>query len=143
MTAAERLFGLPGAEQLHREPAEVWESDIEPHIDDDDRDTWDIEEWTVNEARSHLPSAERVVEWILDQACDDLDEYGFDAFDNASRESEVETMLQAWASRVGYRMADKLVTTHRMTLVDGQPFLNGEPLYVPSESTLSDKRQVQ
>lgn len=143
MSDDERLFGLPGAEQLHREPAEVWESDIEPHLDEYDQEAWDIEEWTVSAARTHLPSAERVIDWIL-STFDDVDEYGYDAFDNASRESEseVESMLEAWASRVTYRMAHTLVATHRLTLVDEQPFLDGEPLYVPSGVDTSDQGQV-
>lgn len=141
MIDAERLFGLPGAEQLHREPAEVWESDIEPHLDEYDQDAWDIEEWTVSAARTHLPSAERVIDWILSTL--DVYEYGYDAFDNASRESEVESMLEAWASRVTYRMADTLVATHHLTLVDEQPFLDGEPLYVSSEVAATPSPQVE
>ena len=82
-------------------------------------------------------------DWIL-STFDDVDEYGYDAFDNASRESEseVESMLEAWASRVTYRMAHTLVATHRLTLVDEQPFLDGEPLYVPSGVDTSDQGQV-
>jgi hypothetical protein len=143
----QRLYGLPEAERLHFEIAEVWETDIEPYLDSFTRtDWWVVEEWTVCDPRSHLPSAERVVDYILEQL-EELDEYCYEAFDNASSKAEMEVVLAAWASRVTYRMAQSHVATHRITLVDvpdeaePQPFLNGEPLYVASETPTSDRDQ--
>ena len=128
----DRLYGRPGAEQLHDDPAGVWENDIEPDGDVRD-DGWIVEEWTVRSPRTHLPSADWVVEhimdyWLAENA--ELDEYGFDAFDNAAKESEMEPVLQAWADRIQYRMADTFVSNHIVTLVDGEPHLDGEPMYV-------------
>lgn len=126
------LFGRPGAEQLYFEAVEVWESELDGCGDEPPDGGWEIEEWTVRPPRSHMPSADWVIERLLEHIAEaEVDEYAYDAWDNASREAEVEAMLEAWASRVTYRMAHNLIATHRITMVGDDPYLDGEPMYVP------------
>lgn len=129
----ETLFGLPGAEQLYYEPAELYESEIDAHYDEQPDGGWVVEEWTVRPARTHLPSAEILIEYILERwVNDEITEDAYEDWDNAAKSEEVEAMLTAWADRVHYRMADIVIREHRMTLVDGEPYFDGAPLYVDS-----------
>lgn len=129
------LFGRPGAEQLYAEAVEVWECELDGRDDEPPEGGWEIEEWTVMPPRMHLPSAEYVIDKIMEFTAEaETDEGCYDAFDNAARSAEVEEMLTAWASRVSYRMADKCIATHRITMVGDDPYLDGAPLYVPRPS---------
>lgn len=125
------LFGLPGAEQLYSDAAELWETELDGQ-DDEPEGGWIVEEWTSRPPRWHMPSAEYVVEHVLEYIAEaEVDEYGYDSWEIASRPDEIEAVLVAWAGRVTYRMADKCIATHRITMVGDDPYLDGEPMYVP------------
>lgn len=131
MSDDERLYGLPGAEVLYREPAEVWESELDSRYEEDDPpEGWEVEEWTVVPAREHLPRADVLIEHILERwVGDETTEDAYEHWSDRASEEEAEVFLSAWASRIGYRMAAQHVGSHRMTLVGDEPHWDGEPLY--------------
>lgn len=128
----EHLFGLPGAESLHGSVAEVWESELDGQDEDDY--PFEVEEWTIRPVRSHFPTADVLIEYIAERwLADETDEYFYEhALDHAPTELAEEFLL-TWAKAIHYRMADKLVATHIITLVDDEPHCNGEPIYIRSD----------
>jgi hypothetical protein len=137
VTSEKRLYGVPGAEVLHLDPAAVYESAIDPWVDEHDRRPWEIEEWTVAEKIDRLMRTvdivERVVEWTVDDTCPD--EQACEDIERAGRDPEVvaafESARQVMASKLNYEYADKRVATHTVTWDDqGEPLLDGEPMYV-------------
>jgi hypothetical protein len=138
------LYGVPGAEELHDDPAACFEADIEPWWEDGDHmvDAWQIEEWTSLPARTHLPTTDwiidHVTEWLADNG--DITEPGMDSWERHAKAPDVVDALDAWldrwASRVGYLYADRHVRTLTVTRdPDGQPLLDGEPMYQPAATT--------
>lgn len=127
----EHVFGVPGAESLQDSAAAVWESELDGRDAEDY--PFEIEEWTVRPIRDHFPSADTLIEYVMERWLEDeVDEYFYEDCVNAARTEEAEEFLSKWASRVHYRMADNIVATHQVTLVDGEPYLDGEPMYVRS-----------
>ena len=136
----ERLFGVPGAEQLWSDIATCYESDIEPWVEpaeepEPGRST-SIEEWTVRDATDHLPPIDWIVDHVCEWAADNgmLDEYGFEDFERHGRDEDVVRAFQAalnvWSSKVHYRMADQHVATYTITWDDeGEPLVDGERMY--------------
>lgn len=132
----DRLYGEPGAEHMCFDPAEVYENlDIEAPLTPDY--TIEIEEWSVSPPTHHMPSAERALEYIVEWTGENgqIDEDANDQWIAASAEPDVVAMMQAaldlLASKVTYRMADKLLRTLTVTFAEtGEPLLDGEPLYV-------------
>ena len=132
-----RLYGVPGAEHLHFDPAACYETDIECWVDEHDRRPRLIEEWSVKDCTDHLPAADDLLLWMVEWTGDhgELDEDGFGAFENASKKDDVvaaaEALRTLLASKVGYRMADQHLRTLTVTWDDqGEPLLDGEPMYV-------------
>ena len=135
----DRLYGLPGAEILYADIGTVWEADIEPYGYDDGPGTWTIEEWTVTPPIDHLPSAADIACWLAEMAADDqgLDDSG-DAWDDAMKHEDVHFALELLratiANQMTYRSAADKVADHTLTIDDqGQPLLDGQPLYLPAE----------
>lgn len=137
MTGPDRLYNLAGADgPMSDSLAGVYEADIEPYLELVG-ETQTIEEWTVHPPSYHLPTVERLREWIIWEAIDELTEEAGEAYERASKEPEVLAALAAAldliADRVVVRMADKLVATHTLTWTDdGAPLLDGEPLSYPA-----------
>jgi hypothetical protein len=136
VASEKRLYGLPGAEVLHLDPATVYESEIDPWLDEH-KGSWEIEEWSVAPKVARLMDAgsiiERVVEWAVDDSCPD--EHACEDIEKAGRDPEVlaafENARQVMASKFNYEYADKIVTTHLVTWDDqSEPLLDGEPMYV-------------
>jgi hypothetical protein len=132
-----RLYGVPGAEVLHFDIGACYETDIEPWLHERDHAPRVIEEWTCRPVAEHLPPGDwlidRLLEWVADEGL--LDEYGYDAFELACQGEDVMAAAVALrsviASKVNYRMADKLVAEHSVTWDDAdEPLVDGEPLYV-------------
>jgi len=135
------LYGVPGAEELHDTPTDCFEADIDPWWDaDEEADTeWFIEEWTSLPARHNLPTTdwiiEQAVEWVAENG--EITEYAIDAWENAAKHpgvvAAVDAWFDLWASKVGYLMADDHVRTLTVTRgPDGQPLLDGQPMYQPA-----------
>lgn len=127
----ERLYGSPGAERLWDDPATVYEEHEDVWIPGA---TYSIEEWSVRPQRDFLPSADSVIERLV-EGVEEVDEDGADAWTNASLKPEVvaafEAALDLLCSKVSYVMAEKLLTVHDLTFdPEGKPLLDGEPLYV-------------
>jgi hypothetical protein len=131
---SERLFGLPGAERMYFDIESV-----EPDEPDfyEDRVPWIIEEWSVLPAVTHLPSAEHVLEymaeWVGEQG--EVDEYGCEHWTDFVTDPEVvaaaENLRTVFASKISYRMADKMLREHLVTWNEaGDPLLDGQPMYV-------------
>lgn len=105
----QRLYGPPMAETLYLDLDEAWDA----------TDGDEVEEHTVHPPRHHLPDAARVAEWIAEWAGEngELDEYGAEDFEDACMGpgglAAVEACLDAIAALTNYRMADKVVATHR------------------------------
>lgn len=126
----ERLYGLPGAEVLYLQPAEVWESELDCREHGAPEEGWEVEEWTTVSPREHLPRADVLIEHIMDRwVGDEMDEEGFEHWADHASEEEAEAFLSAWAARVSYRMTGKQVGSHRITVVGDEPYWNGEPMY--------------
>lgn len=132
MTAAERLYGVPDAEHLHFDIATAYELQVEPGLDVHDRCPAVIEEFTVHPPERHLPTADRILEWIIEQTCEDGDvseEYA-ERLADIDAIGVVEHFRSSLASLVTYRMADKRVAEHQITWDElGEPLVDGEPMY--------------
>jgi len=61
----EHLYGLQFAEDLHFDPADVVQQWLD-QSDEDEVPDFIIEEWSVHPPRYHLPSTERLLEWIAE-----------------------------------------------------------------------------
>lgn len=129
MNDMDRLYGLPGAEQLRFDIAEVYETEIDAYFDDPDRREWTVEEWTVAPARSHMVDVEGLLEWVDEWAaeCGEISEgFGLPVKD-ADVVAAAEALLDLIASKVTWRMADRLVATHTITWdADNEPLLDGD-----------------
>lgn len=138
----ERLYGLPGAEHMYFDEAEVYETDIEPYLDGHDRRPRIIEEWTVHPPTVHLPKAEHIVESVIEWACDnaEVDEGWSDKAPEPTDPkmlAAAEALREAIAEKVTYRMANKKVAEHVVTWADddedmSEPLIGGERLYRPA-----------
>ena len=132
------LYGIPGAEELHDDPAACFEADIEPWWEDGDHmvDAWEIQEWTSHPPRHHLPTIDWIIDHVAEWLADDgeITEQGMDNWERCARDADVvaalDVWLDRWASKVGYLCADRHVRTLTVTRgPDGQPLLDGDPLY--------------
>lgn len=138
MTEMKYLYGLPGDESLEFDPESVYENWA------CDNDGWDpasalvIEEWTsVPVGEIVFPTPDRLVEDICDWYVDngDLTEDGAEALCAAGDLGEVEAAfaaaLELWTSKCSYRQAAKKIRDlHVAWDSDGQPLLDGRPMYV-------------
>lgn len=129
----ERLYGLPHAEYLYGDPAEVWETEIDGQYDEDET-AWTIEEWTATTAADRIVGGLSIVEGVMEYLCEEMVESG-DAWTDVVGDAEVIAAADALsaliASKVTYRWAEKKVADHTITLDgEGKPLLNGEPMYV-------------
>lgn len=139
MTAPTRLFGRPGAEILHADIAGVYESEIDPWLDEEpgpETQAYEIEEWTVADPRRAFPAGDRIAEWITETVADEGegDEGFFDDVERAAIRAQAvewfDAVVAAWAKRMTYRMADRKVASHLVTWnAAGEPLLDGEPMY--------------
>lgn len=133
--ADERLWGTPGAEMMYLDVGTAYESEIEMWVDEDRDKVWKLEEWSVQPQGSTVPSPGAILEWMEESACDELVEGGYEQIADITKDPEVrslaEALCQAFVKRVTFRMADKLLATHVVTFdADGEPLLDGEPMYV-------------
>lgn len=145
VTPQPHLYGMPHAEEgMQIDPAAVYENEIEPYIDDDRTDLSTrtprvIEEWTTRPASDNLPHIDIVLEWIAECAGDNGGMEGmFESWGNAFAHDYVRTAMQAAlnlaASKVSFFIADEKVADHAITWdANGEPLLDGEPLYVKGE----------
>jgi len=133
----EKLYGLPGDETLCLDLAEVWESRIEPFIEDNAGGSRTVEAWSVHAPDYHLPKAEHIVESVVEWAGDngEVDEWWFESApkpDDPELVAAAEALRQAIARRIGYRMAKAKVGEHTVTWAPGEesePLCDGERLY--------------
>lgn len=127
------LFGFDGDEYLHRDLASVVEDRVFEERDDPE---FTVTEWTSRPVSMYLPTADRLLEYILDIVGDDCGfEEGYEAMESALDKEPVkvaaEQLLQTIRDHTvdGFRFADKVVRTYCFTwdadsrlLCDGVPF---------------------
>ena len=136
---SERIYGIPGSERLYSEVAEAYETQIDGQVDEDDNTPRVIEEWTVAPSISHVRSASSIVEDLIEDAAADAPEDMYDSISHLDTDPDVlaaaEALREAFASRITYSVADKMVAEHVITWDDkNEPLVDGEPMYVPSHS---------
>lgn len=140
------LYCLSGDERAYTDPAECYESCLEPFAEDDTTTVPGrahvIEEWTARPAGSYLPDpkniAERVAEWAADEM--GVDDAWDDHWGKACKDPEVIAAYRAagelLASKVSWLMCGEKVGELTVTwTADGSPLLDGEPMYVRREDT--------
>ena len=103
------------------------------HRDDDDLGPWTLTEFDCHPTEHHLPSAEHVVEWIVEWGSEngEVGEDWGDHVDCAIGAGEVgaaaEALIAAIAKGITYRMARTLVAEHVVTrTADGKVLMDGE-----------------
>lgn len=143
----DRLWGVPGAEDMQFEAESAYESQIDGYYDGGEDDLLDqthyLEEWSVEAVIDSFPSAvtlrEYMAEFIAERAVDGHggEDY-YEAVETAFNVPEVEQYLQMAlehaAGNITYRCADKLIATHAITYAkreDGgiDVFMDGKPFY--------------
>lgn len=103
----DRLYGTPGAEDLHFDPESVLEQVIDQEVD--------VEEWTTKPPRTHLPTVDDLLEWLADSDYDVTEgwwESATDATADPDVRAAADALLDTMASKVTFRMADRHVATH-------------------------------
>lgn len=142
------LFSLPQATEMEFDIATV----VDQYIDDHSGElppNFTVEEWTTYPPEHWLPDAMHVLEFMVEHAAGEtIDEACFVSYDMAASHSEVKAAMQAVidliASKVSYRMAKDHVATHRITFAkDGEPLVNGIPLYIKVKDDSTDALPVQ
>lgn len=138
------LYCLAGDERAYTDPAECYESCLEPFVDDATTtvpgETHVIEKWTVRTAANELPGPELTIEWVIEHACMEVTEGGVDDWEHAGKLPEVVQAYRAanelLASKVSWLMCGEKVGTLTVTWsAAGEPLLDGEPMYVKREAT--------
>lgn len=127
-----RLFGLVGAETLHDSIDEVYELDIEPNWTLDWPTQIEVEEWSTHPPTDHLPDSTLILDQIGSYTEDEeVDEGWYDDFLKASHDEVVlklaESVIAELASKITYRMADKVLGRHLLIVVDGG---DGQPKWL-------------
>lgn len=138
----QRLYCTPGAEECYFDPAAAYENQIEPWHEPADGDRREIEEWSVHPPEYHVPSADSIVDHLIDLIIDDgeLGEGGCDQLVAAIRDADLlaaaEALRSTVASKLTYRMAHKCLRSMWVTWDEaGDPLLDGEPMYVKAAVT--------
>lgn len=136
---SERLYGTVGAEEMYLDPAEVYESDIEPWHEPSTEARIEVEEHDVHPPRYHLPTVDCLLEWVSEWACDmgEVGEGYVDHMEAAIAGEDVQqaadALLDLIAARIPYRMANKHLRSLWVTWDEnGEPLLDGEPMYRPA-----------
>lgn len=128
----ERLFGSPGAERLDLDMASSLDRQWDMHEDAWRHATYPklpvglppaltmtVEEWSVHPPEHHLPSAESIVEYVLEMAADnEVDEGWCEQAEGANTPAVLaiaEALRLAIASHIRYRMAADLMATWTVT----------------------------
>ena len=132
----DKLYGLPFAEVLYFDPAEVVEKWLAVHDDDEPR-YFEIEEWSVHPPIYHMPSVDSLLEWIGEwvmdngEVCEDAPDWWDRALGDGEVGKTAEALLTLIASKVTGRMANKLLRTLQVTPSDDpeNPLIDGDPTW--------------
>ncbi len=113
----ERLYGMNGWESLDSDLGSAVESYIDDRFEPVVDEVVEFEEFSVVPVRRDFPDAERILERIHDDICDDgMGDEGFhDDVERAMTAPDVVTAMEAVldliGSKISYRMADELLRT--------------------------------
>jgi len=131
-----RLYGLPDVEYLKADPCEV----IEEWLTDNDRVTepFIIEEWSTYPPRYHLPTSERLYEWLDEWVCEMGEAGEFMDLPKADEETvaAMEALLDLVAGKIRWSMARNKLRELLVTPSDDpqNPLIDGMPAWGPSQS---------
>lgn len=131
----ERLYGMPGAEWMYDDPADV----VKDFARDVDMGGYEvtIEEWSVHPPRYHLPTAEDVIDWATEYAAGNEVSEGYGHASDAAKHPSVTVaagaFLDALAARITWREADRHVATLAGTVVVSGAGEADEPAWVRTE----------
>lgn len=135
------LYGLEGAERMYLDPAEVYESEIDPDVEIGIAGSRTIYEWSVHPPIYHVPSAVDIVERLTYSIVEDgeIEEPCSDEWESRAKDPGVlaaaEALRVVLANTITSRMADKILRTLTITWgEDGEPLIDGEPLYVKKDA---------
>ena len=122
----DRLYGMAGGEAKYLTPlaafeAEAWE--LDPTAGET---SWPVDEWTVRSAGNVLPTADQVINAILDNLflAMRIEEPVYELLEDAATDqvrSYFQLALDRWAAEATTQIADQQVAVHIVTLVDGNP----------------------
>ena len=125
-----RLYGEHGAEHLYASLYDAAEMAREARHPDQSGSVT-IEEWNVHPPRHHMPTAQQLLDWIVQWP----DEFGevvegfYLPIDDGDVRAAAEALLDTIAARVSWRMAYRKVAQHAVEWSDGQrPTVNGSPI---------------
>jgi hypothetical protein len=95
---------------------------------------WEVDEHTVVPNASHLMDGGRVLDRIVEATEDaEVTEDWQERLDNAASDPEViaaaDALIALFASKITYYMAGEVVAKHRVTVIDGEPMWDGEPMF--------------
>jgi hypothetical protein len=129
----QRLYGLPFAEVMHFDAATVYEQ-----VECDGASfPITIEEWSVHPPIYHVPSANRILDWLTEWIADngEVFEDSYDQFEAATKKPDVvaavENLRSVLASKITFRMAAHHLRDLVVTLDEAdEPLLDGKPMYV-------------
>ena len=139
MTDEKRLFGTPGAEYLESTLAAAFERHVEPYYEIAGlrEKPVELEEWTVADNRSFMPTVAHVIDHVVEYTADNavIEEWYGRAEQWSAHPEVVEAFQKAvdiLADKIDFWMADKHVASHWVTVdADDQILVDGEPLYSP------------
>lgn len=137
-TDAERefLYGCPGAEHMEFDPESVCEGTMDQEVA--------IEEWTVKHPRSHLPTADALLDWLAESDYEVTEGWWDSAVDAAAHEDvkvAAEALLDLMASKITFRMADRHIAN--LTFRWEGDDLDGEYVLVGREVTAEGERLAE
>lgn len=131
-----RLYGLPHAERMYLGVASLYESEIDPDLDVDSEDhaEFTVEEWSVADPLSLITQADWFLENLEERLCEEHTHDNDDChhiFTDPDVLAAAERLREIIASKVTWQQADVLVAEHKLTMVGGDPYFDGEPVYGP------------
>ena len=129
------LYGIPEGEDMELDPASVYEREYEPYREEGDNRPRYIEEWSSTDASTWLMHTDWIIEHVVELSGEELGEGGHPQLEAAGKDPDVIAAFEAaralMASKITYLMANKKLRTLTVTWdEEGQPLLDGEPMYV-------------
>jgi hypothetical protein len=139
-----RLYGLTHAERMYLDVASLFESEIDIYTDPETGEDYAerypefvVEEWSVADPLSLITQADWFLENLEERLCEEHTHDNDDChwiFTSPEVLAAAENLRQVIASKVTWHQADKHLADHKLTLVEGGPLFDGEPVYRPVQS---------
>lgn len=100
---------------------------------------WEVDEMATEPNRSFLMDGGSLLDRISDYAEDaevteEWQERLAKVLDMPEVVTAADALLELVASKINYYMAGEVVAKHRISVVDGEPMWDGEPMFVPTST---------